>query len=161
MDKKLQEAMNEQIKNELYSAYMYLSMAAYFDSMNLDGFASWMKHQAKEEYEHAMKFYEHLNDRGEKVVLKALDQPPFDFSSPLEVFEETLKHEKKVTRMIEELYSLAGKLNDNAALIMLQWFIKEQVEEEKTATSIVDRLKMVGDKPQALLMMDGKLGQRE
>ena len=119
MDKKLRDAVNEQIKNELYSAYMYLSMAAYFDGANLEGFAHWMKVQAKEEYGHAMKLYEHLIDRGEKVLLKAIDQPPVDFSSPLDAFEKTLAHEKKVTKMIDALYALSGKLNDNAALIML------------------------------------------
>jgi len=161
MDKKLQEAVNEQIKNELYSAYMYLSMGAYFDAANLEGFANWMKKQAKEEYSHAMKLYEHLVDRGERVLLKAIDRPPVDFSSPLDIFEKTLAHEKKVTKMIEDLYALAGKLNDPAAVIMLQWFINEQVEEEKTASGIVEILKMIKDKAQALFMLDGKLGKRE
>ena len=161
MDKKLRDAVNEQIKNELYSAYMYLSMAAYFDGANLEGFAHWMKVQAKEEYGHAMKLYEHLIDRGEKVLLKAIDQPPVDFSSPLDAFEKTLAHEKKVTKMIEALYALSGKLNDNAASIMFQWFITEQVEEEKTASGIVEVLKMIKDKSQALFMLDGKLGKRE
>lgn len=161
MDKKLQDAVNGQIKNELYSAYLYLSMAAYFDSTDLDGFAHWMKLQAKEEYAHAMKLYEHLNDRGAKIILRAIDQPPVDFSSPLNIFEETLKHEKKVTKMIKNLHALAAKLNDNAAVTMLQWFINEQVEEEKTAASIVDMLKRIKDGPQALLMLDNKLGKRE
>lgn len=161
MDKKLVDAVNEQIKNELYSAYMYLSMAAYFDTANLEGFAHWMKVQAKEEYGHAMRLYGHLIDRGEKVIFKSIDQPPVDFSSPLDIFEKTLAHEKKVTKMIEGLYALSGKLNDNAASIMLQWFITEQVEEEKTASSIADILKMVKDKPQAIFMLDHKLGKRE
>jgi len=161
MEKKLQDALNEQIKNELYSAYMYLSMAAYFDSVNLEGFAHWMKVQAKEEYGHAMRLYEHVIDRGAKVILRTIEQPPVGFNSALDVFEKTLRHEGKVTKMIEALYALAGRLNDNAASIMLQWFISEQVEEEKTAASIVETLKMIKDKPQGILMLDSKLGKRE
>lgn len=161
MDKKLVEAINEQIKNELYSAYLYLSMAAYFDSENLEGFAHWMKVQAKEEVEHAMKFYGFLNDRGERVILEAIEKPPSNFSSPVDVFEKTLKHEKKVTALIGKLYDLAEKVKDKAAVILLQWFITEQVEEEKNASSILEKLKMIGNKPQGILMVDGHMAKRE
>ncbi len=161
MDRKLQDAFNEQIKNELYSAYLYLSMGTYFDAAGLKGFGRWMKGQAKEEYSHAMKLYEHLDDRGVRVFLKAIDQPTVKFSCALEVFEETLAHEKKVTKMIEDLYSMALKLNDAAASIALQWFVKEQVEEESTASGIVERLKMVKEKSEAMFMLDNELGKRE
>lgn len=161
MDKKLAEAINEQIKNELYSAYLYLSMAAYFDSENLEGFAHWMKVQAKEEVEHAMKFYGFLNDRGERVILEAIEKPPSNFSSPVDVFEKTLKHEKKVTALIEKLYDLAEKVKDKAAVILLQWFITEQVEEEKNASSIVEKLKMIEGKKHLVLMIDKELMKRE
>jgi ferritin len=161
MDKKLQDAINEQIKNELYSAYMYLSMATYFDYENMRGFAAWMKAQAKEEYAHAMKLYGHLADRGARVSLKAIEQPPVNFNSPLEVFEQTLAHEKKVTKMIEALYILASDLKDTAASIMLQWFVTEQVEEESTASGIVGTLKMLKDESQSIFMFDRELGKRE
>ncbi len=161
MDKKLQKAINEQIKNELYSSYMYLAMAFYFDSINLGGFGRWMKAQAREENGHAMKLYEHMDDRGVKTTLEAIDKPPATFASPVQVFQETLKHEKKVTKMIENIYQIAEEKKDNAAKIMLQWFITEQVEEEKTASDILETLKMVADKPQALIMLDRELGRRE
>ena len=161
MDKKLQDAINEQIKNELYSAYLYLSMAAYFESENLGGFANWMKKQAKEEQEHAMKFFEFLNDRGARVVLKKIDQPPVNFSSPKDVFKETLEHEKKVTSLINKLYALAEKLKDNSAIVLLHWYITEQVEEEKNATTILEKLKMLRPSSAELLMLDAELGKRE
>ncbi len=160
MDKQLQEAINEQVKNELYSAYIYLSMATYFDAAGLKGCARWMKEQAKEEYQHAMRMYEHLNERGARVVLKALDQPPVDFNSPLDVFAQTLAHEKKVTGMIADLYALANKLDDKAASIMLEWFVKEQVEEESTAAGIVEKIRMLPDSPDSMFVLDSELGKR-
>ena len=160
LNKKVQEAMNEQIKNEWYSGYLYLSMSAYFEANNLPGFARWMRLQAEEEQEHALKFFDFVHDRGGRVVLQAIDQPPAEFESQLAVFELTLEHERKVTRLIHELYALALQENDYASQVMLQWFVDEQVEEEKNAEQIVETLKMVGDGGQALVMLDRQLGQR-
>ncbi len=161
MDKKLYEAINDQINNELASAYLYLSMASYFDSMNLGGFAHWMKKQAKEEHKHAMKFYEFLNDRNERVVLKAIAQPATEFSSALEVFKKTLEHEKKVTALIDNIYAIAKKVNDNSAEVMLHWFINEQVEEEKSPATILETLKIIKAEGAALIMLDRELAKRE
>jgi ferritin len=156
----LQKAFNEQIKNELYSAYLYLSMAAYFESINLTGFSHWMRQQVKEEMVHAMKMFEFLGDRGERVILEAIAKPPSDFSSPKGVFEETLKHEKKVTSLINKLYDLASKVDDKAAVIFLQWFVTEQVEEEKSASDILEKLKVAKPDSAALLMLDSMMGKR-
>ena len=161
MDKKLQKAFNDQIKNEFYSAYLYLSMAAYFEAHNLAGFAHWMKVQFKEEQAHGMKMFEFLNDRSVRVVLQAIPQPSFDFSSPLEIFEETLKHEKKVTGLINDLLTIAREIKDTAAEVFLQWFISEQVEEEKNATVIIDTLKAIKTEGPALIMLDRELAKRE
>ena len=161
MDKKLQKAFNDQIKNELYSAYIYLAMAAYFESKNLPGFAHWMKQQYKEEVSHGMKLFEFLNDRGVRVLLQPIAQPALDYSSTLEVFEETLKHEKKVTSLINALYDLAKQVNDNASSVFLQWFISEQVEEEKNAAQIIETLKMIKPEGAALIMLDRELAKRE
>jgi ferritin len=160
LNKKVQEAINEQIKNELYSGYLYLSMSAYFDANNLPGFARWMRLQAEEEQEHALKFFDFVNDRGGRVVLQAIDQPPIEFDSAFAIFRQTLEHEQKVTSLIHHLYELALEENDYPSQVMLQWFIDEQVEEEKNATQIVDTLKMVGDKGQALIMLDRALARR-
>lgn len=161
MDKKLQNALNEQIKNELYSAYLYLSMAAWFELVNLEGFAHWMKVQAKEEDKHAMKIFDFLNDRGVKVVLQAIAQPPVEFSSPKEIFEQALGHEKKVTAMINKLYELSQDLSDHAARVFLHWFITEQVEEEKSPTKILETLKTIKGEGAALIMVDRELAKRE
>jgi ferritin len=161
LKKKIQDKMNDQIKHELYSAYFYLSMAAYLESANLPGAAHWMRLQAQEEQEHAMKFFEHIHDRGGRVILQAIDQPPAEFSGLLDVFEKTLEHEQKVTGLINDLYSLAVKEEDYASQIFLQWFVDEQVEEEKNATQIVEQVKMIGDHKGSLFMLDGHLGRRE
>ncbi|MDY6875504.1 MAG: ferritin [Chloroflexota bacterium] len=158
--KTIEDAMNKQIKNELYSAYLYLSMSAYCESANLAGFAHWMRVQAQEEVEHAMKFYDFLPSRGGRVVLQAIDQPPVEFHSPLNVFEKTLEHEQKVTAMINDLYTLAVQEKDYASQVFLQWFVTEQVEEENSATQIIETLKIIGDEHQALLMLDRELGRR-
>jgi ferritin len=160
LGKAVQDAMNEQIKNELYSAYQYLSMAAYCESVNLPGFAHWMRAQSREEIEHAMKFYDFILDRSGRVVLQAIDRPVVEFGSPLEVFEQVLEHEQKVTAMINELYGLAVRENDYASQTFLQWFVTEQVEEEKNAGDVVETLKMVGDTSEALFLLDRELGQR-
>ncbi|MCX5702048.1 MAG: ferritin [Candidatus Omnitrophica bacterium] len=160
MDKKLVKAINEQIKNELYSSYLYLSMAAYFESKNLPGFGHWMRVQAKEENEHGMKMFDFLADRGERIALEAISQPPSDFSSAQEVFEETLKHEKKVTALINQLYDIASKVDDKASQIFLQWFITEQIEEEKNANSILETIKSIKSYSAALIMLDRELAKR-
>lgn len=156
----MQTALNDQIQKEFHSAYIYLGMAAYFEAENLPGAASWMRHQAEEEQEHAMKIFEFLNDRSVRVVLGAIGQPPVDYASPLAVFEAAYAHEQKVTKSIHDLYALALKENDYPSQVMLQWFIDEQVEEEKNASSIVAQLKMVGDSPAAMFMIDRQLGSR-
>jgi ferritin len=161
MNKAMQEAMNNQIQAELYSSYIYLSMAAYFESSNLPGFAHWMNLQAGEELEHAMKFFGHINERGGRVKLMAIDAPPVDFESPLAIFKMAYEHEKKVTGLIHDLYSLATKENDYPALSLLQWFVDEQVEEENSALTVVEHLEMVGDNKTGLLMLDRELGQRQ
>lgn len=160
LGKAVEDAMNEQIKNELFSAYQYLSMAAYCESENLPGFAQWMRAQAREETAHAMKFYDFILDRNGRVVLRGIDEPVVGFGSPLEVFEQALEHEKKVTKMIHDLYGLAVRENDYASQTFLQWFVTEQVEEEKNAGDVVETLKMVGDKSEALFLLDRELGQR-
>ena len=160
LSRKLLDELNLQIKEELASAYVYLSMAAHFEAENLPGFANWMHKQAGEEYEHAMKFFEHINDRGNKVILQSLEQPQTEFGSPVEVFETTLKHEQHITARINLLYKIALEDNDYAAQVFLSWFVKEQVEEEKTASEILQTLKMVGDKGHAIIMLDRQLASR-
>jgi ferritin len=156
----LTDALNDQLKHELYSSYLYLAMAAYCDSENLPGFAHWMRLQADEEREHAMKFYDFILDRDGRVVLQSLAQPPRDFGSPAKVFEQVLAHEQEVTSLIEQLYRKAAAEQDSATQVFLQWFITEQVEEEKTATQILETLRMAGDDKVALLMLDRELGAR-
>jgi ferritin len=160
LSEKLLNEMNEQIKHELYSAYLYLSMAAHFEAENLGGFAHWMKKQAGEEQEHAMKFFEFIHERGGKVKLLAIDQPPEEFKQPVDIFGAVLEHEQKVTARINGLYKLALQEDDYASQVFLHWFISEQVEEEKNATEILEKLKLIGDKGHALLMMDHELGER-
>ena len=156
----MQEALNGQIRDELYSAYMYLSMAAYFDTVSLPGFAAWMRAQSEEELSHAMKFFDFVNERGGRVELHAIDQPPLDFESTRAVFEKTYEHEQKVTGLIHDLYALALEENDYGTQVMLHWFIEEQVEEEDSVSQILDYLERVGEKDQALMMLDRELGQR-
>jgi ferritin len=161
ISKTLLAEFNTQVNYELYSAYLYLSMAAHFEAANMLGFAHWMKVQAKEEQVHGMKFYEYILDRGGKVVLQAIPQPPADFSSPLAIFEQVYEHEKVVTGRIHLLYGMAVAENDYAAQSFLTWFENEQVEEEKNDTQILDWLKMAADSPNALFMIDSMLGKRE
>ncbi len=156
----MQDAINKQIRDELYSAYLYLSMAAYFEDTSLPGFASWMRMQSQEEVSHAMKLFDFVNERGGRVTLHAIDQPPLEFESPQAVFEATYEHEQKVTGLIHDLYELALEEKDYPAQVMLHWFIDEQVEEEDGVSAILDVLERVGDKGQGLLMLDRELGQR-
>jgi ferritin len=158
----LQTAFNDQIQKELYSSYLYLAMAAHFEAVNLPGFASWMKKQSEEERSHGMRLWEHLSDRGGKVELKAIGQPPASFGKPLEVLAQVLDHEQKITASIHALYALALKEGDVAAQIGLQWFVNEQVEEEKHVTDLIEQLKMSGDQAFAILFMDKHvLGSRK
>ncbi len=156
----LTKAINDQIQKELYSSYLYLAMAAQFEADNLPGFAHWMKAQADEERGHGMRLFNYLANRGGRVTLAAIDKPPADFGKPVKVFEKVLEHEQYVTASITSLYEVALKEKDYPTQGELQWFIKEQVEEEKTAEDILRQLRMIGDQPQFLLMMDRKLGER-
>jgi len=158
--KEMLDAFNEQINAELYSAYLYQAMAADFEARNLRGFAHWMELQAKEEQGHAKKMYGFLVDRGGRVVLKAIAAPPAEWKSALAVFEEVYAHEQKVTGLIYKLVELARSENDHAAEVFLAWFVTEQVEEEAHASEISEKLKLVKDQAQGLLMMDSLLGQR-
>lgn len=160
LSKDIQAAINDQIHHEFHSAYVYLSMSAYLEAESLKGFAHWMRVQATEEVNHAMKLFDYVNDRNGRVTLKALEQPPTEFSSVISTFEQAYAHEQKVTGMIHRLYELATRENDYATQVQLQWFINEQVEEEATASEIVDRLKIAGKDGAALLMLDRELGSR-
>jgi ferritin len=160
MSKNLYEVLNDQIKYELDSAYIYLSMAADSEAKNLNGFATWFKHQSEEEVKHAMKIYQFLLDRGEEVKLQQIDQPPHTFKNPVALFEQALKHEQKVTGLINKCYETAIAEKDYPAQIMLHWFIEEQVEEEQQASEILEQLKLAGDSGAALIMMDQQLGMR-
>jgi len=160
LSKKLSAAINEQINAELWSGYLYLSMSTYFEDKGLGGMAHWMRHQAEEEQEHAMKFYKYMVDRGERVVLKAIDAVATDFAGITPVFEETLKHEQLVTSLINNLYSIAVEDKDYASQSFLNWYVDEQVEEEKNAQEILDTLAIVGEKGNGLFMLDKQLGGR-
>lgn len=158
--KKMEKALNEQINAEMYSAYIYLAMAAYFESKNLPGSASWMRVQTQEETAHAMKLYDFVCERGGRVVLKAIDEPPKDWKSPLAVFEAAYKHERYITGRINKLVDLALQEKDHATNAFLQWFVNEQVEEETTADGVVQNLKIAEKAPGAMFMIDRELGQR-
>ena len=160
MHKAVTDAVNEQIRHELESAYIYLSMSAHFEAENLPGFAKWMRLQSQEEMNHALRLFDYLNDRGARVVLQALAQPPESFKSPLSVFEQAYEHEQKITALIEQLHQTAGKHRDAATQVMLQWFITEQVEEEKNAQQVVEQLRLAGDNRAALLFLDRQMGAR-
>ena len=160
MNLKVYEAMSDQIKHELYSAYFYLSMSAYCETENLHGFAKWLKLQAEEEQEHAMKFYDYLLDRGEKISLKAIEQPPVDFKGVKDIFTQVYEHEKKVTALINGIYAKAVEANDVASQIFLHWFIEEQVEEEKNSSEVLALVERVEGSVGALFQLDHMLGQR-
>jgi ferritin len=161
INKKMQDAINEQINAELFSSYLYLSMSAQAEDWNLSGFANWLKKQSEEENEHAEKLYKHMVDRGGRVILKAIDAPATEWKSPLGMFEEVYAHEQKVTSLIHNLLATARGENDYAAEVMLHWFVEEQVEEEANSSEIVERLKMIKDSPNGLMMMDRALAARD
>lgn len=160
MNSKIESAFNEQLNAELFSSYLYLSMAAYFESQNLKGMAGWMRMQAIEEHMHAMKFFDFINERGGKVTLAKINEPKNEWSSPLNTFEDTCEHESKVTGLINNLVDLALDEKDHSANAFLQWFVTEQVEEEASVQEIVGKLKLVGDRGGMLFMIDRELGQR-
>lgn len=160
LSKPVLDLMNEQIMHEMYSAYFYLSMSAYFELANLPGFAKWMHVQFEEEQEHALKFFEHIHDRGGKVTLKAFEQVPTEFASPLSIFEQTYAHEQKVTALINNIYSAALEQKDVASQVFLQWFVNEQVEEEKNASQILAMLQAIGGSVGSLYQLDHNVGKR-
>lgn len=158
--KGLQKAMNDQIRKEFESAYIYLSMAAWMEDQTLPGFAAWLRQQAREESGHAMKIYDHLIDRSCRVVLQPLAGPPTDFKTPLDVFQQVKQHEETVTVSINDLYGLAVDDRDYASQVFLEWFITEQVEEEKNSSQVLESVRRVADNQAALVMLDRELGQR-
>jgi len=156
----IQKAINDQTRKEFYSYYLYLSMAAYFESINLRGFAHWMRVQAKEEQEHAMKFFEYIIERQGKVVLEAINAPTAKWKTPMNVFEDAYNHERMVTESIHKIVDLAESEKDHATSVFLQWFVKEQVEEEGSANDILQKLKLVGSENSGVLVLDVELGKR-
>ena len=160
LSEKMQEALNAQINAELYSSYLYLAMAAYFESENLLGFAHWMHKQSDEETTHGMKFYHYINDRRGRVLLSPIDGPKTQWKSALAVFEDSLKHEQKVTGLINKLMDLAIAESDHATVSFLKWFVDEQVEEESNVDSVIQDLKRVGDSAQGLFILDRELAGR-
>ena len=160
LSEKMVMKLNYQINRELYSAYLYLSMASYADAEGLNGFANWFKIQAKEEEFHAEKMYNYVNQQGRRVVLEAIEQPQTDFTSMVDLFEQTLKHEKVVTSLINGLVKLAREENDYATESFLQWYVTEQVEEEANPAEMIQKLKYVGKDGRGLLMLDKELAAR-
>lgn len=156
----MEKALNKLLNEEIYSSYLYLSMSAYFESENLPGFANWMLIQYKEEYDHAMKFFHHINERGGRVKLESISKPKGDWNSPMDVINDTLQHEQKITSQINEIVDLAFVSKDHASYNFLQWFVSEQVEEEANVTSIREQLKMIEDSKSALFFLDKELGKR-
>jgi ferritin len=157
----IEEALNKQINRELFSAYLYLAMSAYFETANMKGFAKWMRIQAKEEQTHAFKFYDYIIARGSKTNLLAIEAPKSKWTSAGKVFEEVYAHEQKVTGFINSLVELAIKEKDHATFEMLQWFVKEQVEEEEHASEILAKIKAIWDVPGHLFYLDHEMGKRE
>ncbi len=160
LNKRIEKELNEQINAEYWSAYFYLSMAAYFENKNLHGFANWMKVQYLEEISHVMKFFSYVNERGGRVLLKPIDAVKTEWKDEIEVFEDTLKHEQKVTGLINNLVNIALEEKDHATHNVLQWYVSEQVEEESSADEILQQLKMVEGNKHGLLMLDRELKQR-
>jgi len=160
IDKKLEEEFNIQINKEFYSEYLYLAMKAYFQEINLQGFVNWFDVQVQEEHAHAMGMFDYLNERGGKVDLRAIEKPVVEGTTPLEIFEQVLKHEQYVTSRINVVADVADEVKDRAALKLLDWYIKEQVEEEATAGGVLATLKLIGDDKNALLLLDKDLAAR-
>jgi ferritin len=157
---KVQDVMNQQIMHEMYSAYLYLAMSSHCEQENLPGFAQWLRMQANEEMEHAMKFYDFIHERNGKVVLYGIDQPPSEFGTPLAIFEQVYEHEQKVTGLINSIYKLAVEENDYPSQVFLHWFIEEQVEEEANSSQILETLRLIGESTNGLFMLDHRLSKR-
>lgn len=160
MNEKIFKALNEQIKHEFYSSYLYLSIASYFENIPLDGFGKWFRKQAQEEHEHAMKIYNYIIDRNLHVDLQSIEKPANEFKSIEEVFKLALEHERKVTHWINQIYELAVQEKDHATHVFLQWFISEQVEEEKNAQDNLDQIVLIGDDKAALFVLDQNFAKR-
>jgi ferritin len=160
LTRKLHDAINQQINAELYSAYLYLSMQAYLLSVNLPGSAKWMSVQVQEEWAHAMKLFNYLKDKGARILMKPIDGPPTEWASPVEIFEYTYQHEKKVTGLINQLVQIAGQENDSETSNFLQWYVKEQEEEEESAGEILARLKQIAGDPKGISALDQELAKR-
>ncbi len=160
LSKEMESALNDQLNKEMFSAYLYLSMAAYFEDKNLPGMASWMRLQSDEEYLHATKFYDFIVKARGRVKLKGIDEPKFEWDSPRQAFEEAFAHEQFITKSINEIADLAVKNNDHATNTFLQWFVDEQLEEEATVENIVESFKLIADQPAGLFMLDRELAQR-
>ena len=160
LSKEMENALNEQLNREMYSAYLYMSMSSYAASVGLKGFANWFMVQYHEEMLHAMKLYEHVNVRGGRSILKAIAEPPAEFASPLDMFQKTLAHEQYITASINERMELAIAEKDHATQIFLQWYVTEQVEEENNDNEIIAQLKIIKDDPQGLILLDRELAAR-
>jgi ferritin len=160
ISQRVQDAFNGQVNAEAYSAYLYLAMSAYFESLSLKGMASWMRVQAQEETTHAMKFFDHIQSRGGRVVLTEIAPPPAEWDSPLAAFEAAYEHEKVISGEINKLVDLSITESDHASNAFLQWFVTEQVEEEESVLEIVDQLKLIGDDRSAMFLLERELGQR-
>ncbi len=160
INEKMEKAFNDQINKELYSEYLYLAMKSYFVELNLQGFVNWFDVQVQEEHAHAMGMYDYVHERGGKVELFAIDKPEVEGKTPLEVFEQVLKHEEFVTSRINALMDVAEEVKDRAALSFLDWYLKEQVEEESNVGGVLATLKLIGDDKKALLMLDKELAAR-
>jgi len=160
LDKQMSKALNKQINKEMYSAYLYMAMSAHANNGGLKGFANWFMVQYHEEMFHAMKLYEYIQRQGEEVVLAEIQAPPASFTSPLDMFTQTLEHEQFITKSINELMDLAIKKKDHATQIFLEWYVTEQVEEEENDNDIIAQLKLIGDNAHALLMLDRELAAR-
>lgn len=158
---KMLKELNDQLNKELYSSYLYLSMSSFLYGLNYDGMASWMKIQSSEEYGHAMKYFDYINKIGGKVILQKIDKPENVWDSPLKVFEETLRHEKFITNSINQLANLASDEKDHATMSFLNYFINEQIEEEDTATKILEKFKLIGDNKGGLYILDRELAARK
>jgi len=158
--KRVLDALNSQLNAELYSAYLYLAMEAFFESIDLSGFANWMRAQAQEELVHAMKFYDYIVARGERVNLSSIDEPQKEWDSPLAVFEHVYEHEKMVTGLINNLVDISVAESDHATTNFLQWYVAEQVEEEESASGVLQRVKLTADSPGGLFTLDSELSQR-
>ncbi|WP_419781464.1 ferritin [Maridesulfovibrio sp.] len=159
-NKVLEKALNEQLNAEMYSAYLYLSMSAYFSDIGLDGFANWMRVQAKEEQFHAMKFYDYINERGGRVLLTAIEGPKTEWESPLACIEAVLEHEQHVTSLVNNLVDLAIQERDHATNIFLQWFVTEQVEEEDSVNAVLNKLRLLNGEGNGMFILDKELSTR-